>query len=296
MIEVGIVGTNTSHAKVFAGLLNGVDGQPPRVEGARVTGVWSSGKEGLSGFHTGAADLAEAFQISQVVADPTDLIDTVDLALILDDLGGGTLHPELAKPFLEAGVPTYIDKPMALTLAEAGDLFELAAVHGTPLMSCSALRFATELDSFRPEAVGELSTLISIGPGDWYNYGIHAVEAALAVRGPGAESVRRFSSEDRDITVIEDRSGPRIVIGTLRDATVPFHLTGYGTRGVVQSTIEDYQGFYANTMAAAVRMAGTGISPIDRTTTTEVLAILAAGERSAVTGRSVRLTDVTSAN
>ena len=37
-VRVGLVGTNTSHAGVFAKLLNG-EGSIPRVGGARVTGV-----------------------------------------------------------------------------------------------------------------------------------------------------------------------------------------------------------------------------------------------------------------
>ncbi|MFD2082843.1 Oxidoreductase family, NAD-binding Rossmann fold [Actinopolymorpha cephalotaxi] len=292
MIRVGIVGTNTSHAGVFAGLLNGVDGRPPRVEGARVVGVWSSGKEGLSGMHSSAAELAAAYRIDQVATEVADLIGAVDLALILDDLDGGALHAELARPFLEAGVATYVDKPMALTVEDAVGLFDLAERNDTPLMSCSALRFAPELDVFRQDGGEELSTLVSVGPGDWFNYGVHAVEAALAVRGPGAKQVRQFAGSDRDITVIEDDSGPRVVIGTLRDANTGFHLTGYGPQGVVQTEVADYQSFYANTMSAAVGMARTGTAPIDRQATLEVLAILAAGQRSATTGDAVRLSDV----
>lgn len=291
MIRVGIVGTNTSHAGVFAGLLNG-DGAAPRVAGAQVVGVWSSGKEGLSGMHSSATELAAAYRIDEVVDEPDELIGKIDLVLILDDLDGGSLHPELARPFLQAGIATYVDKPMALELADAVALFDLAAQHRTPLMSCSALRFANELQALRSDAVGELSTVISVGPGDWYNYGIHAVEAALAVRGTGAEWVHRNPSQDRDITVIGDATGPRIVIGTLRDHGAGFHITGYGSAGMAQTAIADYQGFYANTMAAAVRMAETGEPPIEARSTLEVLAVLAAGERSATTGAPVALADL----
>ncbi|GAA2756262.1 Gfo/Idh/MocA family protein [Actinopolymorpha rutila] len=292
MIRVGIVGTNTSHAGVFAGLLNGVGGGPPRVEDARVVGVWSSGKEGLSGMHSSAPELAATYRIDRAVTEPGELIGAVDLVLILDDLDGGALHPELARPFLEAGVPTYVDKPMALKVEDAVELFELAEQQRTPLMSCSALRFAPELDVLRRDSGGEVSTLISVGPGDWFNYGVHAVEAALAVRGPGAKQVQQFSCGDRDITVIEDETGPRIVIGTLRDAKTGFHLTAYGSQGVAQTEVADYESFYANTMSAAVGMARTGTAPIDREATLEVLAILAAGQRSATTGEPVRLADV----
>lgn len=292
MIRVGIVGTNTSHAGVYSGLLNGTDDGLPACPDARATAAWSSGKEGLSGFHSDAPQLAETFGIEHVVNDPADLIGTIDLALILDDYEGGALHPELARPFLEAGVATYIDKPMALRVEDAIGLFDLAEQRGTPLMSCSALRFAAELGAATNADVGDLSTVFSVGPGDWYNYGIHAVEAATAVAGIGAKSVVQLHASDRDLTVISHSDGPRIVIGTLRDAHTSFHVTAYGARGMVETDVSDYSGFYANTLQAAVRMAETRVAPVPREVTLEVLGILAAGQRSAQTGTAVQLDEV----
>lgn len=292
MIRVGIVGTNTSHAGVYSGLLNGKDDASPACSNARATAVWSSGKEGLSGFHSGASELAEEFRIDQVVNDPGDLAGMIDLALILDDSEGGALHPELARPFLEAGVATYIDKPMALRVRDAVALFDLAEQHGTPLMSCSALRFAAELDAITKADLGDLSAAFSVGPGDWYNYGIHAVEAAIAFTGTGSESVLQFHSADRDLTVISHVDGPRIVIGTLRDSRTSFHVTAYGARGMIETDVSNYSGFYANTIKAAVQMAETRTTPVPREVTLEVLGILAAGQQSAQTGAAVRLDEV----
>ena len=292
MIRVGIVGTNTSHAGVYSGLLNGKDGALPLIPGARATAAWSSGEEGLSGFHSDATELAKQFSIEHIVAKPAHLIGLVDLALILDDNDGGALHPELAQPFLEAGVATYVDKPMALHLDDAIALFDLAGHHGTPLMSCSALRFADELSAVSNGDLGELSAVFSVGPGDWYNYGIHAVEAAVAVAGIGAQSVQQFHSTDRDLTVISHEGGPRVVIGTLRDAHTSFHVTAFGASKMVETDVSNYSGFYANTIRAAVQMAETRAAPVPREVTLEVLGILAAGKRSSDTGAAVRLDEI----
>lgn len=291
-IKVGIVGTNTSHAGVFAGLINGREGRPASVPDAQVVAAWSSGRDGLSGRHQDAPELAADFGIAQVVADPADMVGEIDLVLVLDDEDGGARHPELARGFLEAGIATYVDKPMALTVDVAVDLFDLAARHRAPLMSCSALRFASALDAVRPAAVGELSLLVSVGPGDWYNYGIHAVEAAQAVIGAGASWVERSASAGRDVTVIGGENGPRTMIGTLRDAATGFHLTAFGNRGRAEVEVGDYEDFYTNTMIAAVEMARTSVAPINRRDTLEVLAVLAAGERSAETGDRVELSDI----
>ena len=51
----------------------------------------------------------------------------VDLVFIADCNGDGSDHLQLARPGLEKGVATFVDKPMARTLADARELVELAA-------------------------------------------------------------------------------------------------------------------------------------------------------------------------
>ncbi len=290
-VRVGLVGTNTSHAGVFARLLNG-EGAAPRVEGAHVTGVWSSGRVGLSGPHPEAPELAARFGIDRVVADPGELIGAIDLVLVVDDLDGGALHAELARPFIEAGIPTYIDKPMTLDVADAVGLFDLAGKHSTPLLSASALRFATELPAVTDAGIGKLSSVVSVGPGDWYNYGVHAVELAQTLTGPGATWVHQHAGEQRDVTVVGYDDGPTVVVETLRDAAYVFYASAFGESGHAQVEVTDADGFYAGAMSAAVQMAVSGTSPVGRADTLEVLAILTAGQRSALIDGPVQIADV----
>lgn len=294
-IRFGLLGTNTSHAGVFAGILNATTpAAPTAFHDVRVTGVYSSGKPGLSGPHPSADELSEQHHIERVVDDPRELIGAVDAVLVVDDFEGGTLHAELAQPFLTARVPTFIDKPMTLDIEEAVSLFDTAERQGTPLLSSSALRFARELRTLTdaPEHLGTLSSIISVGPGDWYNYGIHAVEAAQTVAGRGAEWVHQHPSAGRDVTVIGRRDGPRIVVETLRDASYLFHVVAYGANAMAQAQVIDFEGFYNAEMAAVVEMVRTGRAPVSRADTLEILAILAAGRRSAETGTTVAVRDV----
>lgn len=293
--RIGLIGTNTSHAGVFADLLNGTADSPATVSGGRVVGVWGSERAGLSGMHATAAELQEKFGIDTVAADPTELIGSIDAAIVVDDADGGSLHPSLAEPFLAAGLPTFIDKPMTLSVGEAIALFDLAEKHAAPLMSASALRFAPELQELlgRLPDLGALSSVVGIGPGDWYNYGVHSVEVAQAVAGNGAAWVQQHSSEHRDVTVIgyaDDR--PTVVVETLRDAVYAFHVNAYGADGFARAEITDVNGFYAGTMAAFVEMTRTGVSPIPRADTIEILSILTAGQRSAASGTRVDVDEI----
>jgi predicted dehydrogenase len=72
-----------------------------------------------------------------------EVIGKVDGVMISDDVT--MAHQRRARPFLEAGIPTFIDKSLSPDPSEAAEIIALAQSRGTPLMSCSALRYAKEL-------------------------------------------------------------------------------------------------------------------------------------------------------
>jgi predicted dehydrogenase len=285
VIRFGLLGVNTSHADAFSRIFNGTEAETPQVEGGTVTMIWGNEQDRVE-------ELAARHAIAARAASPTAMLGQVDAVLVVDDTGGGASHAALAKPFLEAGLPVFVDKPMTTEYADAVELFEIAARTGAPLLSCSALRFAAELEPARAELdrIGKLSSVISVGPGDWYYYGVHAVELLGAVAGTGATSIHRHAFDQRDIAVVSYPDGPTAVVQTLRDASYVFELTAYGENGHFAFEIRDHVAFYANTMREVVKMAETGISPLAPEQTLEVLAILHAGTKSGDTGAAIEVT------
>ncbi len=286
MIRFGLVGVNTSHADAFSRIFNGTASDDPAVDGGRVVAIW--GNEGDS---DRVDELATKHGIPNRVSTASAMIGSIDAVLIVDDHGGGETHAALARPFIEAGLPTFIDKPMTTDYRDAVDLFELADRTGAPLLSCSALRFAAELEPARAELerIGKLSSVISTGPGDWYYYGVHAVELLGAVAGTGASTLYRHGFDQRDVAVISYPDGPTGIVQTLRDAKYVFELVAYGENGHLSIEVKDGAAFYANTMREVVKMAETGKPPLTPAQTLEVLAILRAGAASAETGGPVTI-------
>jgi virulence factor len=287
--RLALLGVNTSHADAFARIFNGTETDDPLIDDATITTIWGNDLARID-------ELATRHRIANRVTHPSDIIGNVDAVLVVDDTNGGALHAELAKPFLEAGIPVFVDKPMTTSYADAVELFEIAARTGAPLLSCSSLRFAVELEPARRELakIGNLSSIISVGPGDWFYYGVHAVELLGAIAGTGATSIHRHIFPERDIAVIGYENGPTAVVETLRDASYVFELTAYGEDGHVAFEVVDSTGFYTNTMREVVRMSETGISPLTPDQTLEVLAILHAGTRSGEQHATVALADITS--
>lgn len=289
MASIGMVGVNTSHADQFLRILNGKEGEQPLVDDHPVTMIW--GKDDP----TRVQELAGRHGVPNTVSEPKVMIGEVDGVLVIDDTGLGAMHAELAMPFLEAGIPTFIDKPMALSWADANRLFDTAERHGAPLFSASALAFAIEREAFQADLdrIGALSSVVSVGPGEWFNYGVHAVEMLGTVVDARATKVHRHAYPERDIAVVEYDIGPSAVVETLRDAAYVFHLTAYGAEGHASMEVKDALGFYTNTMRKFAEMVRTGTAPIPASQTLDVLAILEAGNRSAERGEAVDIGEIT---
>jgi predicted dehydrogenase len=283
-VRIGLVGVNTWHAEAFTDVLlgqGGADHLPP-IEGAGVTAVWGEPAQARE-------DLAVKTGADRFAGDPSEMIPHIDLAFILDDTGGGERHRELAEPFLRAGVPTIVDKPMALTLEDAEALFALAERHAAPIMSSSALRFAAELADRMDEfaALGEVRTATVLGPGEWYYYGIHAAELLLTIMPAPVKWVDRQSTEHQDIAVIGFADGRLASVTVLRDAHYTFTAAIYGTEGWASVEVTRNYEFYRAELQAAAEMARSGVSPVGKAQTMDVLRVLHAGIRSKELGRAV---------
>jgi virulence factor len=288
MKSVGLVGVNTYHAEAFSRIFNGDAETAPAIDTARITHIWG-------GEHIERRDtLVARFGHDHVVAAPADMIGAVDGVLVVDDTGLGARHAELATPFVEAGLPVFVDKPMTTELADAITLFDVAERHNAPVMSCSSLRFTVEQAALlgQIEALGAIGSIVSVGTGDWFNYGVHVVELVGALTSDRPTTVQRVALDNKDVAIVTYESGLVAVIQTLRDVEYVFHASVYGDKGHLSFDVSDGMGFYTNTMRAFVTMMETGIPPVTREQTLDVLAILHAGDRSAETGAPIAINEI----
>lgn len=288
MYKIGMVGVNTYHAEAFTRIFNGGGGETPRITNARITHAWA-------GDHPQRlAELEAMLGPYDMVVDSLEaLIGAVDGVLIIDDSDGGGNHRELATPFLKAGMPAFVDKPMSTSFADAVEMFSLAETHNAPMFSSSALRFPVELDRDAVTALGNISSIVSVGPEEWFYYGVHAVEVMGTITADRPESVHRFALPDKDVAVVTYDSGLVGVVMTLRDAQYIFEVSVYGENGAYSFRVDDGMGFYTNEMQAFVKMIETRTPPITADQTLTVLSILHAGNLSAEEGRTVQIREVT---
>ncbi len=78
-----------------------------------------------------------------------EMTQDVDVAFVGDCDGGGGDHLKLSKPFIQSRIPTFVDKPFALTLKDAKAIVALARKHRTPIYNSSILTEVIAADNFK---------------------------------------------------------------------------------------------------------------------------------------------------
>jgi predicted dehydrogenase len=137
-----------------------------RLEGVEVVAIASRNLEV-------ARRLGAGFGISAFTADYREILrdPTVDAVHILTP---NALHFSMAKDALEAGKHVACEKPLAITVEEAGELVALAAKKGLRNCVCHNLRYYPMVQQMRRmREAGELGEILSLQGGysqDWLLY------------------------------------------------------------------------------------------------------------------------------
>jgi len=196
MTRIGLVGLDTSHARAFAEYFEGETG-------ASVAAAWDRGR-------IRDDDHVEAFcrDFDATLYDAVDaLADAVDAAMVLTV--DWDTHADLAAPLLEAGVATFVDKPVAGRVA---DLDALGAAAGTtPLFGGSAIPFHPRLAEFPVGTTADDRTLYAAGYNDPFYYGSHPVDTVRRLAGADWTRVRPLDAATDEVSV-EFADGTRAVL------------------------------------------------------------------------------------
>jgi len=258
------------------------------IPGAKVTHICCAGDGGFTADH-----VAQCSLIPNVVEDPTDVIGQVDAVLIATDLGAE--HVERARPFVEAGLPVFVDKPLVDNAADLKTFVEWVG-QGKPIMSSSCMRYAAEYAPYRQstDELGELRYSSITTPKSWEKYGIHALEAIYPIFGPGFISARNTGSAGRNVVHLKHRSGADAVAVATGDMFGAFGcLQLCGTAGHAQVAFGDTFYAFKTQLEAFIDYLRTGIRPFPFTETVELMQLVIAGIRSREEGgREVRVEEV----
>ena len=160
-----------------------------RVTGMRITHAWDVDRQ--------LADDFGAKYGATVVDDYWDMVGKVD-GIILDDFLSVPHFRHLTRPYLEAGVPMFINRPFAFNLGDAREMLDLAAKHDTPILSASSFEFAPEVEHIRQQIAACQPLSGYCAANSMSDYATHGVHGVFFIRACIDDPVRRVSYQTRD--------------------------------------------------------------------------------------------------
>ncbi len=208
MKKVVILGCENSHAHSF---LNTMKNYPEDFRDLEVIGVYSD-------------EIAECEKLRNrygvdILEDYTSAVGKVDGVIIT--ARNGDNHYKYAKPYIESGVPMYIDKPITNTEEEAVAFVKDLEAHGVCFTGGSTLRHDPNVLKFKEERINEvdgktLGGLVKApidsnsAYGGFFFYAPHLVEIVCEMFGRNPKSVKAYKAgisttvifryEDYDVT------------------------------------------------------------------------------------------------
>jgi predicted dehydrogenase len=200
-MRIGVIGSDTSHCTAFTKLINNQNG------GFKVTTILPHHSRDIS-LSVNRREAIEKTLFEEMglerVKSVKELMDKVDAILLL------ALSPlDRISFFNELSLyqkPVFIDKPIAFTALEAKKIFDLSESSGTPVMSCSALRFDAGMSEANKIQIGYMNSVQISGPlifedpfPGYFWYGIHLIEMMYSLIGVTPNNVKVKRRKDVEV-------------------------------------------------------------------------------------------------
>ncbi|WP_374384116.1 Gfo/Idh/MocA family oxidoreductase [Dongia sp.] len=214
-----------------------------RLKAVAVTHLWT--QDPAQSRHIAAASL-----IPQIVENPEDMISAVDgLLLARDDAEN---HRRFALPFLRAGLPVCIDKPLALSRQVADELLAEERYPGQ-IFAGTAVAWAAEMTLSAEERrqLGGVRHVSGVTPKYWDTYGVHIIEPALQLLGlerAPDELMATGHGTVRLVNAVWHDEGFSAQFAAMGGLNAPIALTAHGETGHRQLVFTDSFSAFRNAL------------------------------------------------
>ncbi|HBY54695.1 MAG TPA: oxidoreductase [Marinilabiliales bacterium] len=304
-LKIGIIGMSSGNAHPYSwsSIINGIfDGKEINtagypavtnyleankdtlgIPGANVTCVWTQDRK-ISN------SIAKTCGISNIVDNLEDMIPLVDAVILSRD--DPENHVTMAKPFLEANIPIFIDKPLAITKEEL-QYFSDENAKGKLIMSCSSMRYANEVRTVKQEitSLGKIELVNATGKKDWIKYGVHLMEAVFSLLDdPQPVSVKYTGKRGKDIVIVEFEDGLIVSLHVLLDITGTFQISVFGQSAWRLIDIKNSYSMFRDNIIEFIRSVQEGKSRLEFCKTENIIrTLIGAVESMNQGGKTVKL-------
>jgi len=284
-LKAGIIGLDTSHVTAFTKLLNGTNTKGDLAD-VRIVAAYPGGSPDVPESRNRVAgytkELREKYGV-EIVDSIDALLQKVDVVFL--ESVDGRPHLEQARPVFKARKPLFIDKPVAGSLADAIEIFQLAKASDTPCFSSSSLRFSPGILGMRNNPkVGRILGCDAYGPcslekhhPDLFWYGVHGVETLFTIMGTGCVSATRIHSKDTDFVSGTWKDGRVGSFRGIRAGKSGYGAMVFGSDGIVPS---GGYGGYEPLVVEICKFFKSHQPPVSAEETIEIFAFMEAADES----------------
>ena len=303
MIKIGMIGISegNGHPYSFSAIINGFDNDAMKNSGwdniysylkeqdktefgigdAKVTHIWTQDINE-------SKKIAKASKVDTVVENYLDMVYEVDAVIIARD--DYKSHKEIAQPFLEAGKYVFIDKPLSLDIEDLN--YFKPFLETDQLMSCSGIKYASELDKIR-KSVSEFGTIKLVRGTtikDWEKYAIHMLDGIFSVIPFDVKSIRYNESTHESFTLF-NYDGSIIQIDALGKSDLTLRIEFYSDQKYYRADTFDFFHAFKRTLAHFIDVINKN-ERVDSKLTLNIMYILLAGKISKLENREVFLNEI----
>jgi hypothetical protein len=224
-----------------------------------------------------AQHIASSSNIASVVNNMEDMIGSIDALLLARD--DAENHYEMALPFLKAGIPIFIDKPLAIKTSEAEKIWA-AQTKTNQVFSCSSLRFAKELllTDEDKQILGDIKKVEGTVMKKWETYAIHVLEplvSQLSNRGKLSEVNGSWDGEQRHVKVQWQHLHG--YFKTTGNTPSPLEIKFFGEKGNITKAFSDSFNAFKNSLSEFINVINNPEQNIPQKETLELVTILEKG-------------------
>jgi len=254
-VKLGVLGSseNNGHPYSWSAIINGYDKSAmskcpfqaipaylskhnfpeEQLKTASVTHVWTQDYEA-------SMLISKSTKIKNIVLHPNDMIGFVDAVLLARD--DYEMHEKLASPFIKAGLPIFIDKPLAINTGVAEHILNLQQYDGQ-IFTGSAIAYHPHIIrlSNKIDNIGKILWVDGVVPGPWDKYSVHLIDPILSVIGKMSH-VKEFNVIKNNKRVhfqaITD-DNISVTLNCVGKFDAPFRIIFVGTKGKIEIDIND---------------------------------------------------------
>lgn len=263
-IRIGILGSDNSHALAFAKLCNIPDDKGLYAyDNIRVTAIYGKDDDAE---HT--AMVAREGRIEFIAQSPAEFFGKVDAVMVV--YRRGSYHIPDILPFIEKGIPCWIDKPICSSVEDIQKLREACEKSGALVTGGSTMKYCYDILTAKNRIESGFFGKVLGGnmnfPGDFdnpyeglYFYGSHLIEMMLTVFGYDVVSVVASENIHDRIAVIANYENCQVTLNFTSSSD--FFITVYGSEHSI-TTQADISNIYKLGFDKFVEMLRTGRMPL----------------------------------